>query len=134
MVPRERAGLAREGDVAVRDEELRLADAAGEEDQLARARIARRVLRPDPDVELAHRDPAALAAPAHVDDLRLQRQHLSEGRDRRRRGLLLEARCEVEAAGRDLQHQLIFAPWAIHAPSNRRSASVMCVAFSSGIR
>src|SRR5579864_1333713 len=36
VVASERAGLAREADVAVREQELRLADAAGVEDQLAR--------------------------------------------------------------------------------------------------
>src|SRR5947209_6907563 len=75
MVARERPRLARERDVAVRKQQLGLADAAGEDDQLAGAGIASRVLGPDAEVEVAPRDPASLPAPAHVDDLRLQRQH-----------------------------------------------------------
>src|SRR5262245_53845851 len=69
VVPGKRSGFARERDVAVCQEELGLADAARIEDDLARARVARRVLRPDADVEVAHRDPAALSRPADVDDL-----------------------------------------------------------------
>ena len=97
VVARERARLARERDVAVREQQLGLADAAGEDDQLARARVARRVLGAEPEVEVAPRDPAALAAPADVDDPRLERQQRAERRDRLRRGLLLEARDELEA-------------------------------------
>ena len=78
VVSRERARLARERDVAVGEQELGLADAARVEDQLAGARVARRVLGADSDVEVAHRDPAALARPAHVDDLRVERQHPPE--------------------------------------------------------
>src|SRR5438876_6541873 len=133
MVARERSRLAREADVPVREQELRLADAAGVEDDLARIRVARGVLRCDPEIEVAHRNPAALAAPAHVDDPRLERQQRPEGGDGLRRVRFLEARDEIEAAGRNCEHQGIFAPWRIHAPSDARSAGVMCVRLPSGI-
>src|SRR5262249_51182864 len=110
VVARERAGLARERDVAVRHQELRLADAAWEDDQLAGARVARRVLGAEAEVQTAPRDPAALAAPAHVDDPRLERQQRAERGDGLRRVLLLEARDELEASCGDVQHQGMFAP------------------------
>ena len=74
-----------------------LADAAREDDQLAGARVPRRVLRAEAEVEVAPRDPAGLAAPAHVDDPRVERQQPPEGRDGLRRRLLLEARDELES-------------------------------------
>src|SRR5687768_2829404 len=104
VIPRECTRLARERDVAVREQELGLADATGVEDQLAGTRVARGVLRPDAHVEVAHRDPPALARPAHVDDLRVERQHLAEGRDGLGRRVILEAGREGEAACVDLEH------------------------------
>ena len=105
VVPGERARLARERDVAVREQELRLAHAARVEDQLARARVAGRVLRPDADVELAHRDPPALARPADVDDLRLERQHPAKRRNGLGSRFGHEARREPKVAGGDLEHR-----------------------------
>src|SRR2546428_4320816 len=69
VVRGELARLAREVAVAVREEQLRLADAAGIERELTRMWIARRVLRADPEVAVAPRDPVRLAAPAAMDDL-----------------------------------------------------------------
>src|SRR5204863_1316778 len=63
VVAGERARLAREADVTVGEQELRLADSAGIEDDLARIGVARGVLGSDPEVEVAHRNPTALAAP-----------------------------------------------------------------------
>src|SRR5579864_2972793 len=57
VIARERSGLAPERHVAVGDQQLGLAHAARIEDDLARARILRRVLRPETEVEVAHRDP-----------------------------------------------------------------------------
>src|SRR5207302_11205327 len=69
----------------------------------------------------------------HVDDLRLERQQRPERGDSLRRVRFLEARNEVEAAGRNREHHGIFAPCRIHAPSVARSAGVMCVRLPSGI-
>src|SRR2546423_3040868 len=73
VVPGQLAGLAREAGRAVGKEQLGLAHAAGIEQELARRGIARRVLRSDPHVELAERDPGGLAAPARLDELALER-------------------------------------------------------------
>src|SRR5262249_60460363 len=83
VVPGELSRLRREVDVAVREQDLRLADAARMEDDLARMRVAGRVLGAEPEIEVAERDPARLAAPAHVDDARLEREQPAERRDRR---------------------------------------------------
>ena len=96
VVSRQLARLRGEVDVAVREQDLRLGDAAGVEDDLARVGIGRRVLRAEPQVEVAERDPAALARPADVDDLRLERKQPSERRNGRGRVLLLEARRELD--------------------------------------
>src|SRR5262249_43764993 len=101
-------------------------------DDLAGTRVARRILRREPEIEVAHRNPAALAAPAHMDDLRVEREQTAERLHGLRR-VVLEARDELEPACGDSQHHRIFAPCAIHVPSNRRSRSVMFVAFPSGI-
>src|SRR5207247_6918207 len=98
VVARQHAGLACELGRPVREQDLRLADAAGIEEQLPRPRVRGRVLRADPDVELAERDPAGLPAPAGVDQLALQRQQPPEGRDRSRRRALLEPGLESRAA------------------------------------
>src|SRR6476659_8695137 len=104
MVPRQRARLARERGRSVRKQDLRLADAARVEEDLPRRRVAGRVLRPEPDVELAERDPARLAAPARVDDPALERQQPQESGDGLGGGLLLEARREAELARNNLEH------------------------------
>ena len=104
VVARELPRLGGEVDVAVGEQDLRLGDAARVEHDLARVRVARRVLRAEAEIEVAERDPARLAAPAHVDDARVQRQQPPEGGDRLRGGLFLEARAEGEAAGGDGEH------------------------------
>ena len=50
VIPRERAGLRSEGAVSVGEEELGLRDAAGEQQQLARRRVAGRVLRSESEI------------------------------------------------------------------------------------
>src|SRR3954453_9509580 len=95
MVAGEEPGLARERGRAVGEQDLRLADPARIEEQLAGRRVARRVLGPEGDVAAAERDPARFAAPARVDDPALQRQQAPERGHRRRRELLLELRDEA---------------------------------------
>ena len=121
VVASERPRLAPERAGAVWEEQLGLADATRVEQQLARRRIRRCVLRPDAEVELAERDPVRLAAPAAMDDPRLERQELPERLDRRRGGVLLQAGHEAEAGGGDLDHGSTLAPWSIHRPSSARS-------------
>ena len=92
-------------------------------------RVAGRVLGPEPEVEVAERDPAGLAAPADVDDARLERQQPPEGRDGLRRVFLLEPGGEREASGGDRQHRLAYlsvdAPWVTQATTRARSSLVM---------
>src|SRR6266511_1794456 len=127
MVRPEVACLRRERAVAVREEQLRLALPAG-------VRVRRRVLRAEPEVAVAPRDPVRLTAPAAVDDPLLEREDAPERGHRLPRQLLLEARHEAEVARRDLQHAHgIFAPWRIQRPSRSRSAWVMPVTFPRGI-
>ena len=96
--------------VAVREEQLGLADAAGVEQQLARRRVAGRVLGPDPELELAQGDPVRLAAPAAVDDLGLERQQPPERRDGRRRGLVLLERA-TKRKSRPRSRASAYDPW-----------------------
>src|SRR5580765_1341003 len=110
MVSRKGARLACERDVAVREQELGLADAARVEDQLSWARVTRCVFCPDADIEVAHRDPPAFTRPTHVDDLRLEREHATERRDRLRCRVLLKTGAERELACSDLQHDVTLAP------------------------
>jgi hypothetical protein len=98
VVARQLSRLAREARVAVWEEQLRLADAAGIEQQLAGGGIARRVLRPDADVEVAHRNPGGPATPAGLDELALERQQTPEGGDCLRRGVFLEPCREAKVA------------------------------------
>src|SRR4051794_15490094 len=104
VVAGELADDAREQAAAVRQQDLGLAEAARVEQDLAGRGVARVVLEADADVELAQRDPRRLAAPAHVDDLLLEREQLRERGARLRRALLLEARREGVRPGRDRQH------------------------------
>src|SRR5919109_5489566 len=99
VVPGKLADDAREQAAAVRQQDLGLAEAAGVEQDLARRGVARVVLEPEAHVELAERDPRRLAAPAHVDDLLLERQQLREGRAGLRRALLLEPGLEGVGPG-----------------------------------
>ena len=89
--------------MAVREEQLGLADAARVEQQLAGRRVARRVLGADAELAVAPRDPVRLAAPAAVDDPVVERQDRAERRDGARRVRLLEAGAEGEAGGDDLE-------------------------------
>ena len=105
VVAGELAHLAREAGRPVWEEDLDLREAAGIEEELARRGIAVRVLRADAKVELeAHGHPGGLAAPARLHELAAQRQQGAERGDRLRRGALLEARREAEAAGGDGEH------------------------------
>src|SRR6187200_852920 len=105
VVARELARLRGEVDVAVCEQDLGLRDAARVEHDLAGVRVARGVLGPEPEVEVAERDPAGLARPADVDDFRLERQKAPEGCDGRRRVGLLEASRELVPASLDLEHR-----------------------------
>src|SRR4029450_953137 len=105
VVPGELPRLRGEVDVAVREQDLGLRDASRVEDDLARVRIAGRVLRPEPQIEVAERDPAGLPGPADVDDPRLERQEAAECSDRLRRVRLLEACGELEPTGADAEHR-----------------------------
>src|SRR5262245_61560803 len=96
VVPGERAGLRRERAVAVREQQLGLADAARVEQELARRGVARGVLCPDPELAVTPRNPVGLAAPAAVDDPVLEREDRAERRDGRGRVGLLEAGAEGE--------------------------------------
>src|SRR5205814_9276161 len=131
------ACLARERGRAVRKQELRRAEPAREEQKVPGRGVGGRVLRPEPNVELAERDPARLAAPARMDDPALEWQQPPERRDRLRRRLLLQPRHEAELSSDDLQHRrgtyLIFAPWRIQAPSRSRSRCVIPVALPIGM-
>src|SRR5205814_10268502 len=104
------------------DTQLGLGHAARREEELARARILRRVLRADAEVEVPHRDPAARAAAADVDDPRVVRERLPERRDRLG-CFVLETRDELESACRDLEQHFILAPSAVEPPNNLRAAS-----------
>src|SRR4029453_1565052 len=78
VIARQLTRLAREARLAVRGEDLRLADAARVNQQLAGAGVARRVLEADAEVELAERYPRCLARPASLDQLRVERQQAAE--------------------------------------------------------
>src|SRR5579871_6846567 len=83
MIARELPHLACEAARAVREDDLGLAIAAGIEQDVADRRMARVILEADRDavvleLELAERHPAALATPAHVDQLLPVRQQLQK--------------------------------------------------------
>src|SRR6202012_4365301 len=98
MISRKLADLAGEMHPAIGQEDFGLADAARIKNELAGRRIAGVVLVGQPKVEIAERDPAALAAPAHVDDALLVGQHGTKFGAGLRRPLGFEARHEIEAA------------------------------------
>src|SRR5262249_18289900 len=104
VIARELADDAREHAAAVGQEDLGLAEAAGVEEDLTGRGVAGVILEADADVEVAERDPDRLAAPAHVDDLLLERQQLRERRARLGRALFLQAGAEAERTGGDRQH------------------------------
>src|SRR5690242_14375121 len=78
VVAGELTHLAREQGRAVGKKNLRFADPARVEEELARRRVARVVLVPKVEIEFAERDPCRLAAPPRLDDLALQRKHRLE--------------------------------------------------------
>ena len=123
--------------VAVREKQLRLAHAAGIEQQLARRGVGRRVLRADAQLSVTPRDPGRLAAPANVDHPLLERQDRPERGDRERRVGLLEAGAEGEAGGDDLEHgpdATARRPSLRSRPAPRRSSSSGSRAASSACR
>src|SRR5688572_14655154 len=75
MVAGKLSSLAAEIDRAVGEQDFRLADAAGVEDDLAGRRIAFGILITETDIEIAQGNPAGLAAPTHVNDSLSIRQH-----------------------------------------------------------
>src|SRR5690349_8860157 len=86
MVAGELADLAREADGAISQQDLRLADAAGVEQDLARGREARRVFMAEAEIEPAERNPAGFAAPPDMDQpLAVRQQPLETGAGQRRR-------------------------------------------------
>src|SRR5258706_5404959 len=90
------AHLAAKNTGAVGNQDLSLADPARIQKEVAGRRVARVVLIAEVEVQLAERDPRCLAAPASLDDLRLERQHGYELCARLRRELGLEARHEAQ--------------------------------------
>src|SRR5271154_6439030 len=69
MIAGELSDLAGKRHRAIGEQNFRFTDAARIKDNLARGRMARGILITQAEIELAERYPAALAAPAHVDDL-----------------------------------------------------------------
>ena len=74
MVARELADLGSKSHATIGDQDLRLADAAGIEDHLAGRGKTGVVLVIDVEFGVAQRHPYALAAPAHMHDLALERR------------------------------------------------------------
>src|SRR5439155_18887745 len=96
MVAGELTDLAGETYRAIGEQNLGLADPAGMQDDLARRRITRSVFISEAEVERAERDPARLAAPAHMDQaLAIRQQALEAGAGLRRCGTF-KARAEDE--------------------------------------
>src|SRR5688500_2740423 len=77
-MPPELAELAREARLAIRKQDLRLAQPLRVQEDLAGLRGARLVLRRDAKLEIAHRDPRGLAAPARLHEALLERERLQE--------------------------------------------------------
>jgi hypothetical protein len=69
MVARQLPHLRGEGDPAIGQQDLGLADPAGIEDDLPRGREARVVLVAHAEIRVAERNPHALARPADMHDL-----------------------------------------------------------------
>src|SRR5947209_18137529 len=105
MISRKLSHLAGKVHAAIGEENLGLADPARIEDDLPRRRIAGVVFVTDAEVEIAERDPDPLAAPAHVQDLALERQVLGKCRAGLRRRFSLERLVENERTGRHYQYR-----------------------------
>src|ERR1700731_2868101 len=91
VVARELADFAGETHIAVGQQNLSLADAAGIEDNLARRRIASVVLVFQTEIELAEGNPAPFPTPPHVNDPLPVRQHGPKLRAGLRRAFGFEA-------------------------------------------
>src|SRR5215208_3351087 len=132
VVARELSHLAGEQRAAVGEEDLRLAVAAGVEEDLARRGMARVVLEAEPRAHVAERDPGRLAAPAHVDDLLAEGQQGLEGLAGLRGVLALPAGLEGERAGGDRQvaHGLVLGSGVSRRPgapgATRPSSNTVC--------
>src|SRR5713101_60183 len=97
------AHLAAEDTGSVGKQNLSLADPARIQKKVAGRRVARVVLVAEVEIHLAERDPGCLAAPASLDDLRLERQHRYELCARLGRELGLEARDEAQPRDPDFE-------------------------------
>src|SRR5438445_10525732 len=86
---------------AIGQQDFGLADAAGIKDDLARRGIASVVFVGDAEIEIAERHPDPLAAPAHMDDLALERHRLAECGAGPGREVFFKAGLEGEVAGAD---------------------------------
>src|SRR5882757_7103099 len=111
MVAGELSDLARERHRAVGQQDLGLADSARIKDDVPGRGMAGVVFVSEPEIEVAERDPAAFAAPAHVDDLLLvgqQARELGAGLGRER---LFHLRFERIRAGFDAKSGHDPMPW-----------------------
>ena len=109
MVAGKLPDLARKAHAAIGKDQLGFADAAGIKQEMAGGRIARVVLEPEPEIERPERNPAALAAPAHMDDLAAPGQQAAEFRHRRGCRLRFEPTAE-HIAPRRHAHAIHFLP------------------------
>src|SRR6266850_3438552 len=100
MVAHELAHLAREDSRPVREQDLGLAEPARVKQELAWRRVPRVVLVAEIQGELAERNPAGLAAPARLDDPRLEGEHRGEPGACFGCALSLEPRLELQSGNR----------------------------------
>src|SRR5262249_8232973 len=96
VIAGELSELAGEHRVAVRDEDLRFAVAAGIKQNLSGCGVARVVLERDPEIEIAEWNPRGLSAPARLDQLAAEGQRGEEGGTGLRRRAPLESQREVK--------------------------------------
>src|ERR1700730_2142013 len=104
MISSERTDLARERHAAIGEQDLGFADPAWIQDDVAGRGMARMVLIPETEIELAERNPAPFAAPADMDDLRLVRQQARELRAGSRREGFFHSGLELVQPGLDSKH------------------------------
>src|SRR5205807_4977639 len=98
----ELAHLAGEEGGPVGEEDLGLAQAAQMEEEVAGAGVAGGVLVGEVQVEIAERDPGGLAAPAGLEEVGVQRQHVEDRGAGAGGGVGEEAGGEVEAGHADV--------------------------------
>src|SRR5437763_12559388 len=101
MVAGELAHLAGEVHTAIGKKNFGFADAAGIKNDLAGRGIAGVVLVGHSEVEITKRHPDALAAPAHMDRLALERHRRAKRRAGLGRQLFFETSLKGEVAGTD---------------------------------